>query len=251
MIKFFFAMLSCYLFSASLIAATDNELRIVTEHFPPLQISDKKNNKLEGMAVDVMRELLTHTQYSPEIEVIPWARAYELALVRPNTLIFTIIRTEERDPHFKWVGSISPIGVNYIWTLKSRTDIHIENWQDAIKYNAVAQRYGAQSIKLKNHGFQEQKNLYLTTTYGQGIKMVLNQRADFFLGSDFLAGLFLRDLKIDKSQFNKLMPHSQDNSLNIAFNKQTPDSVVNEFRQALEQMKQNGSLEKIVEKWTK
>ena len=201
------------------------------------------------MAVDVINELLLRTKNDTRIEVMPWARAYELALTRPNTLIFTIIRTEEREPHFKWVGSISPIGFNYVWILGSRDDIKIESWQEANLYNAVAQRNGAQSIKLKHHGFQEHKNLYLTTDYGQGIMMVLNNRADFFLGSDFLAGLFLHYMEIDKSQFNKQMPHSYDDSLNIAFSKQTPDHIVNEFRAALEQMKRDDTLEKIIARW--
>ena len=168
-----------------------------------------------------------------------------------NTLIFTIIRTDEREPHFKWVGSISPIGHNYLWVLKSKKELNISDWNEARKYQAVAQRNGAQSIKLQNHGFEEGKNLYLTTNYGQGIQMVLNGRADFFLGSDFLAGLFLRHLAIEKSQFNKLMPHSYDDSLNIAFNKDTPDKIVNQFRAALHEMKQDGSLQTIVNSWAK
>ncbi len=234
----------------ALFAANELKLRVVSEHFPPLQIWDKEQKTLTGMAVDVIEKLLALTDNNTEIEILPWARAYELALTRPNTLIFTIIRTKEREPHFKWLGSITPIGYNYIWTLKSRSDIKIDNWQDAKNYYAVAQRNGAQSIKLASQGFKEQENLYLITSYGQGILMVLSGRADFFLGSDFLAGLFLRHLKLNKQLFTKSMPHSYDESLNIAFSKQTPDAVVNEFRKALEQIRQDGTLQKIVDKWT-
>ncbi|GLX77121.1 hypothetical protein tinsulaeT_04610 [Thalassotalea insulae] len=244
---FFFIYYCCI---PSLFAASSNNLRIVTEHFPPLQILDKEPQSLRGMAVDVMEKLLSITKTKGKIEVLPWARAYELALTRPNTLIFTIIRTEEREPHFKWVGSIAPIGFNYIWTLKTRTDVKITNWQEAQKYHAVAQRNGAQSIKLASQGFEELKNLYLITNYGQGIQMVLNGRADFFLGSDFLAGLFLRHLNISKDLFTKSLPHSYDESLNIAFNKQTPDHLVNDFKKALAQIKKDGTLQKIVDKWT-
>lgn len=232
-------------------SASQYNLRVVSEHFPPLQIWQKEQNTLRGMAVDVMNELLFLTKYKTTIEILPWARAYELARTQPNTLIFTIIRTEEREQYFKWVGSITPVGFNYIWTLKTRGDIKITSWQDANQYHAVAQRNGAQSIRLKNHGFLENKNLYLTTYYGQGIQMVLNGRADFFLGSDFLAGLFMKHLNINKDQFRKLMPHDYEDSLNIAFSKQTPDDLVNEFRRALKLMRQNGTLEKIVEKWAK
>ena len=44
--------------------------------------------------------------FTYSIDVLPWARAYHLALNEPNTLIYSLAKTPARAEQFKWVGEI-------------------------------------------------------------------------------------------------------------------------------------------------
>jgi hypothetical protein len=44
--------------------------------------------------------LLSEAHLDFEIELVPWKRAYKNALDRPNTLIYTIAKTESRKDQF-------------------------------------------------------------------------------------------------------------------------------------------------------
>lgn len=91
-------------------AAADN-LTLLTEEYPPYNMSGKDG--AVGLSTEIVRELMkaTGTEYS--IAVYPWARAIALARTQVNTCVFSMSRTPEREPLYKWVG---PLVANE-WTL--------------------------------------------------------------------------------------------------------------------------------------
>lgn len=82
-------------------------LTILTEDYGPFNYVD--NGQLQGFSTDLVRLILAELGSDlaqHDMQVLPWARAYQLALVRPNTLIYTITHTEQRDMLFRWVGPL-------------------------------------------------------------------------------------------------------------------------------------------------
>ncbi|NJN47058.1 MAG: transporter substrate-binding domain-containing protein [Candidatus Competibacteraceae bacterium] len=77
-------------------------LTLLTEELPPLNFT--QDGKLMGFSVDVVREIQRRVGNTDSIEVVPWARGYKAALERPNTVLFSTARTQEREPFFN--GSV-------------------------------------------------------------------------------------------------------------------------------------------------
>jgi ABC-type amino acid transport substrate-binding protein len=83
-----------------------DSLRIVTAEEPPTNYLEA--GELQGMSTEIVRALLADLQQNPEIEVLPWARAYQIALSEPNVLIFTAGKTPERVEHgFTFIGPVT------------------------------------------------------------------------------------------------------------------------------------------------
>ncbi len=80
------------------------KVNVVTEDAYPFQYI--KNNKIVGPTTDLVKKLLTEAHVDYEINMYPWARAYNLALSKPNTIIYSIARTKEREDKFLWIGSL-------------------------------------------------------------------------------------------------------------------------------------------------
>jgi len=77
-------------------SANSTEIKVITEHYPPLQIVEN-GKPIRGLAIDIMKELLRKTEIQTNIQTYPWARAYKMALSEENILIFSLTRTKERE----------------------------------------------------------------------------------------------------------------------------------------------------------
>ena len=69
--------------------AKAEHITIVTEHLPPYNYLE--DGEARGMSTEVVQAALDAAGHTYEIRFMPWARAYQIALTKPNTL-----RTEER-----------------------------------------------------------------------------------------------------------------------------------------------------------
>ena len=93
------ALGACWALSA---AAVD--IHAYTEDVPPLNYVDK--GKISGYSTEVLRLAAQEAGLSLSIEAQPWLRAYAAVQKSPNALLFTVVRTPEREAQFQWVGPI-------------------------------------------------------------------------------------------------------------------------------------------------
>ena len=85
-----------------------HNLTFYTESLPPYNYEEDGEPK--GLSVDLLQATANKMGYSipsDQIHVIPWETAYETALSQNNSVVFSTVRTPEREEEFKWVGPIS------------------------------------------------------------------------------------------------------------------------------------------------
>jgi polar amino acid transport system substrate-binding protein len=223
-------------------------LNIVTEHLPPLQIADGQQN-VDGLATEIVRHLLQYIDITAQIQVHNWARAYKMALEQPNVMIFSITRNKAREQKFKWVGPILSLN-NDLWRLNSRNDIKVKNLAQAKAYQIAVPRNDIQHQLLLSSGFSAKEHLQVVTHYDQAIQMLFRQRVDFIVGSRLILAHKLKRMGKDISQIQSIINIAPGiGKLYLAFSLDTADSVVAQFEQALQIMKNDGSYDKIVNKW--
>ena len=73
-------------------------LTIISENNPPFNFA--KQDVLTGSSMEVVREMLRRMNQDDIIQILTWARGYNLALTQPNVVLFSTARTPERENLF-------------------------------------------------------------------------------------------------------------------------------------------------------
>ena len=111
------------------------KVSIFSEVWPPYSYFDEQGNPAGEMTSTIM-QALQQGNIGFDFRYYPWNRAYNQALTRPNTLIYPIYRTEQREPLFYWFCSLFPtITINAI--TRSDTHFHAMTLQDMVTAGVV------------------------------------------------------------------------------------------------------------------
>ncbi|MCL6416495.1 transporter substrate-binding domain-containing protein [Aestuariirhabdus sp. Z084] len=223
-----------------------DDITIATEHFPPFQIVE--NGKIQGgLSVEIVNKLLEETGLQAPIVAYPWARAYKMGLTDRNVMIFSMVRSEERENHFKWVGPITGSKDYYFWSLKTSSGVSINSLEDAKQFLIGVPRENYQHQFLENNGFT---HLTITNDFDATLRMLYAGRIEAILGSEISITYRVDKMGFDASLLKKQYGIDQRwGELSIAFSKNTPDELVERFQQALKKIKDNGEYEQILRKW--
>ncbi|MEJ6003331.1 substrate-binding periplasmic protein [Paucibacter soli] len=125
-------------------------LQINTEDSPPFNML--VDGQITGSATAKIRALMHMAKLAYKIELMPWRRAYEDALRRDHTCVYSTTRTPERESLFKWVG---PIAFNE-WVLFGRSDsgIQLGKLEDARPYTIGAYNGDVRESYLRAREFK-------------------------------------------------------------------------------------------------
>jgi polar amino acid transport system substrate-binding protein len=93
-------------------------LTLTTEHYPPFNIVDAKTGAISGISTEKVLELMRRSAEKYTLNAYPWARSFQMARNDPNTCIFSISRTAEREPMFQWVAALAQSN----WMIFARAD---------------------------------------------------------------------------------------------------------------------------------
>lgn len=226
------------------------EIKIVTEDLAPLNYLDNKDGKVKGICTEVVQAVLEEIGINYKIEVLPWARAYMTALNEPNVLIYSMARTSEREELFNWVGEVVFNDI-YVFKLAARKDIQLTSLEEAKKYKIGTINNDYPEQYLLNKGFLKGKHLQSIVRIEQLMKLLEYGRVDLVLYNEMSFAHIIRSGDFKPSLFKKVYKIEELSlPLYMAFSKKTSDKIVNQFRRALEIVKQKGIYDKIQEKYT-
>ncbi len=218
---------------------------VVTEYLPPFQIK-MPDGTLGGYATEVIAELFKLTGDTANTQVLPWARAYEMAKKNKNTLIYSISHTKERAPQFHWIGSLK-FERFYFWGLKSKFKTnHISPLTLKQMQIASSNEYNT-SQYLKKMGF---KNIYHVVRSELSLFMLEKERVDLILSNELVLKSLCKTLGFDFSKLQKLQEAlGMQNDLSIAFSLNTDPDIIERYQAAYTQLLLSGKLGEIKRKW--
>tara|TARA_R110002167_G_scaffold27444_4_gene93285 strand:+ start:2097 stop:2816 length:720 start_codon:yes stop_codon:yes gene_type:complete len=211
--------------------AQEPRLQVVTELSPPEQtIID---GKAAGTATAKVQEILDKAELSASIEIFPWARAYKKAVTEPNTLIYSIAKSEQREPLFYWLTPVTEYKFGWV-SLRDRSDIQINKPEDAKKYRIVVQRDDIAHIWLLGHGFVEDKHFITCSDIGCSWQLLLNRNVDLVIESpDFIASMLQQfNRPLDMAKFIAPIPELEITAY-LAANKNIDPIILNKLKVAI------------------
>ncbi len=86
--------------------ADTSDLWVIADHIPLFSELGQRG-KVEGIAADLVRDILFEVDRPSDILSAPWIRIAKEAMSKSNVLVFSVVRTEERDDVFHWVTPVS------------------------------------------------------------------------------------------------------------------------------------------------
>jgi polar amino acid transport system substrate-binding protein len=221
----------------------------VTEENRPVNFLE--NGKVTGFSTEVVEAVLKEIEVQGDIQIMPWARAYATALHKENVLIFTIMRTPEREHLFKWVGVVSPPDSSYLYALRERK-LKLDHLEDALRYNIATINGDAREQYLESKGFVKGRQLHGNAQPKTNYEKLKLGRVDLWAMSDMVAMDIVRREGSDPSRV--LVRALQLTELGsggsyMAFGPKTDDVLVERFRKGLEAVKANGTFAALQKKW--
>ncbi|MDP2369688.1 substrate-binding periplasmic protein [Rhodoferax sp.] len=231
-----------------LAAQAGEPIKIITEEFPPYNYTEQ--GKITGLSTDIVNAVLKELKLEGTIQSLPWARAYDTAKSASGVLIYSIGRTPEREPLFKWVGVIAPTDY-YLYGLPGRA-LKIDSLEMAKPYQigTVNQDVGEQFLLAR--GFVKGQNLQSSVKYELNYEKLKMGRVDLWIMSELTANHLARQAGDDPAKTLAKVYRINDLSSEgyyMAFGSQTPDATVAKFRKGLEAIKRNGTFDALKKKW--
>jgi polar amino acid transport system substrate-binding protein len=221
-----------------------SSIRILTEDFAPFNYRGE-DGAVAGQSTDMVREMLYRNNETAEIELMDWPSAYNISLSSPNSMLYSVARTPERESLFSWVG---PIGsYEKVFYAKEGTGLSI---------TGLAQAKSAGKICVvkdsARHQFLSDSNisdLLLAQSDSECARQLVFGQALMWLASSDGYARAAQEAGISPDTFvQEYVADTTD--LYLAFNKGVPNEAVQEWASALAATKSDGTYKQILLKYS-
>ena len=220
----------------SLASAQVGALTLTTEDYPPFNFPKDGGKTVTGSATDTIKEVLKRTGMTATIELLPWERAYKMALDDKNTCVYSTTRTEAREKLFKWVGPLATDS----WILYAKADstITAKSLDDVKKYTIGGYKGDAVGIFLKD----KKLNVEETIKDEQNLKKLDAGRIDLWASTSSGGMIIAKNANV------KIKPilTFKEVELYAACNPAMPDADINKMNEAVKAIKADGTMDKFI-----
>lgn len=217
------------------------DLNLLTDNHPPLHF--QQGNQLVGFGVDVVQALAERTGDQVHLQQVPLLRALRVATTEPATGVFTVLRTAERNGLYQWVGPLMDVETALY---SANTQQPVRSLQDASTQGRIAvPRTWLAYDYLRKQGLN---NLYGVETPEQMMRLARLGRIEFVVADTLSIATLAREEGLAPSQLHYQMPLMKQGTY-IAFSPQTDARQVARWQQALDEMKRDGRLEQLKQRW--
>jgi polar amino acid transport system substrate-binding protein len=221
--------------------ARADTLQVVTEDS---SYSSFENGKVVGVASEIVEKTLARagiTDY--HMTLYPWARAYDMARLEPNVLIYPIIRSTERDPLFKWVGELDQVTPMF-YKLRERRDVVVKSLQDAKNYSVGVVRDDSRQEYLEGKGFNK---MVISSNNLDNLRKLLSGQVLLVPMPEREAREQCEDLHIAYEDLEAVYTLDElSKGLYVALSLKTPDDTVKRITNAFTQLKDDGTVARVL-----
>lgn len=225
---------------------TADDLVYVTEHFPPHNYME--DSQLKGMSVDILEMIwkemgAAHTR--EQVRIMPWARAIKLLETSPDMVLFGMGYSEERAKKFHWIG---PYFVHEL-SLISRADdpVSMRHLDDArgLTIGVVRMDLGHQFLKEK---LFDPAGLEPCDDIAQLHRKFMHGRFRLIFYAAHAYFNYAENLGLRRKAFQKAftLPGTQSG---YGFSRRIPAALVDKFQSALDRLKANGSVDRVLKRY--
>jgi polar amino acid transport system substrate-binding protein len=216
-------------------------LQVVTEDS---SYSSLENGKVVGPASDIVERTLAKAGISDyHMALYPWARAYDMARLEPNVLIYPIIRSREREALFKWVGELDHVTPMF-YKLRARKDIAIKDLPEAMNYTVGVVRDDSRQEYLEGKGFNK---MVVSANNLDNLRKLLSGQVALVPMPEREAREQCNDLHVSFDELESVYTLDElSKGLYVALSAATPEDTVKRVSDAFTQLKNDGTVSRVL-----
>ncbi len=223
------------------------EILSVSEDYPPFEYTE--NDRVTGFTVALVDELYKRSGHTGKVKIYPWARAYNIALNKPNILVHRMTRSSKREKLFKWVGKIVDKRVS-LFKLKSRKDIDLSSLEEAKQYRVGTIRDQSSTKFMYKKGFVEGQHVFSVKDVEANVNKLMHNRVDLILSMEPVLQFKVNNMGISYAdQIEEAVIVDNSSEFWMAFSMQTPDETVDAFRRAFKQIESDGTFDRLMNQY--
>lgn len=219
-----FFYLTTFLLGYTQFSHASVQLQVVTEEWPPFNYTNKEG-RIVGRATLVVEQLLRDANISYEMHSYPWVRALQQAKKVPNTMIFSIFKTSEREEQFKWLCPLIESPKIFLFRLTSREDLANLTLSQLNKHSIAVIKNDVAFDFLQHH---PQVHLDSSSLGVTNFRKLIAGRVDYMASTEFT---MIENIKAQGLDAGIIVPEiaigaATPKPLCMAFNLETSDDLI-------------------------
>jgi len=155
-IKLFYYLLFISLLSFYSASAVSQQSAVISVYTGPRSLNgavkDPDNRDSSNPTQLFVDAMLREAELEYTFSIIPWSRAQLLAQSEANVLIYAMLRTEQREDLYEWIGVLYPAEL-YLYALKGKLDDPPETLEEASQFRIGLARRSAADNLFTSLGF--------------------------------------------------------------------------------------------------
>lgn len=218
----------------------------ITENLPPLNYQDEQG--AQGFSVELLRLMAAQAGLGLELQVLPWARAVQMAEANANSVLFSLTRTPEREAQFQWVGPITRRRI-LIYRLASRSDLQMQQLDELGGARIGVVRNSAADRSLQAAGLRPGIELEQGLDDATNMRKLLAGRMEYITLLDWAAAWNLRQMQLPYDTLRAVMEQDATRSYFYGLRPDADPALVQRLQAALERLRRDGRYERLRQRY--
>ncbi len=211
-------------------------LNYLTEEWAPFNYNE--NGNAAGISVEVLEAIfrdLGVNRSREDVRIVPLAEGLEAARNETDTVLFSIVRTPEREPHFKWAGPFTK--ASFVLFAPMARNITIASPENLNQYRIGAVQDSIENDLLIDQGVSR-SHLISGRTPEDLLRMMEEGSIDMWATGDLAGQHQILKTAADPNAYEIVYTLSE-NDFYFIFSRDVPDALVHAFQHSLEAVKNN------------
>lgn len=225
--------------------ASSLELNALTNEWPPYNYQEQ--GQLKGISTDILRAACQEAALRCNLQLMPWARAYNTALTQPNTLVFTAARRPEREALFSWVGPILPRST-WVWARNDAVK-RTQGSKTLADYRFGVVRGEASIPDLQAAGVPQQQ-ITADNSNTAVLKLLSRGWVDAMVDTEIGMAWSMKTELASPIELTKLAKLTEQGAYYFALNPQSEPLIAEKLQAAVDKLRRNGVIDEIVKRYT-
>lgn len=207
------------------------QLNYLTEEWAPFNYREDGN--VTGISVETLEAVFRNIGVNrtlQDVRIVPLAEGFKAAQNNTSTVLFSIVRTPEREPLYKWAGPFTK--ASFVLYAPVSSNITISSPENLNQYRIGAVRASIENDLLTSQGVNA-SHIINGQTPEDLLRMMEEGQIDMWATGDLAGRHQMLQTAADPNAYEIVYTLSE-NDFYYVFSKDVPDMLVSAFQQALD-----------------